>query len=71
MTLINSKIANRLGLKINKKGGEMYNLFDAQGKEMGVDGTCVIYVILDGCSKPRTLKCLATPSLEEEEVLLG
>ena len=24
-----------------------------------------------GCSKPRTLKCLATPSLEEEEVLLG
>ena len=49
----------------------MYDLFDAQGKEMGIDGTCVIYVIPDGCSKPRTLKCLATPSLDEEELLLG
>ena len=53
MTLIHLKIANRLRLKINKKGGEMYDLFDAQGKEMGVDGTCVIYVIPDRCSKPR------------------
>ena len=38
---------------------------------MVVDGTCVIHVIPDGCSRPRTLKCFATPSLEEEEVLLG
>ena len=71
MTLIHSRIAKRMGLKINKKGGEIYDLFDAQGNEMGVDGTCIIYVIPEGCSKPRTLKCLATPSLEEEEVLLG
>ena len=32
---------------------------------------CIIYVVPDGCEKPRTLKCLVTPSLEEEEILLG
>ena len=38
---------------------------------MKVDGTCVVYVIPEGCTKPRTLKCLVTPSLEDEEILLG
>ena len=32
---------------------------------------CVMYVVLEGCLVPRTLKCLGTPSLEDEEVLLG
>ena len=71
MTLVHSRIARRLGIKINQRGGEKYDLFDAQGREMGIDGTCVIYVVPEGCSKPRTLKCLATPSLDEEELLLG
>ena len=71
MTLIHTRTVQRLGLQINTKGGEIYDLYDAQGKSMAVDGTCVIQVIPEGFSKPRTLKCLITPSLEEEEVLLG
>ena len=45
MTLIHTRIARRLGLHINVRGGEIYNLHDAQGKNMVVDGTCIIYVI--------------------------
>ena len=45
MTLIHTRIAKRLGLHINVRGGEIYNLHDAQGKNMVVDGTCIIYVI--------------------------
>ena len=70
MTLIHSRIVRRLGLQINTKGGEIYDLYNAHWKSMAVDGTCVIHMFPEGCSKPRTLKCLITPSLEEEEVLL-
>ena len=38
---------------------------------MVVEGTCIIHVVPEGCGKLRTLKCLVTPSLEEEEILLG
>ena len=38
---------------------------------MKVMGTYVIYVIPEGCTVPRTLKCLVTPSLEDENILLG
>ena len=38
---------------------------------MIVEGTCVIHMVPEGCTKSRTLKCLVTPSLEEEEILLG
>ena len=71
MTLCHAKVAKRLGLKISKKDKDIYELVDAQGRQMEVLGTCIIYVIPEGCSVPRTLKCLVTPSLEDEEVLLG
>ena len=64
--LVHSKIVKRLGLKINIKGGEDFDLYNAQGASMVVDRTCVKYVAPEGCEKPRTLKCLVTPSLEEE-----
>ena len=71
MTLCHAKVAKRLGLKVYQKDDNMYELFDAQGRRMEVMGMCVIYVIPEGCTVPRTLKCLVTPSLEDEEVLLG
>ena len=71
MTLCHSKVANGLGLKISKKDRDTYELVDAQGCQMKVAGTCVIHVVPDGCEAPRTLKCLVTLSLEDEEILLG
>ena len=71
MTLVHSRIVRRLGLKVNSRGGENFDLYDAQGASMVVEGTCVIHVVPEGCTKPRTLKLLVTPSLEEEEILLG
>ena len=53
----------------DKEEGEEYELFNAQGNMMGVSGTCTIYVGPEGCQKPRLVRCLATPSLEEEETL--
>ena len=38
---------------------------------MIVEGTCIILVVPEVCQKTGTLKCFITPSLEEEEVLLG
>lgn len=71
MTLCHAEVARRLGLKISKKDKDTYELVDAQGRQMEVMGTCIISVVPEGCSAPRTLKCLVTPSLEDNEILLG
>ena len=71
MTLCHSKVAQRLGLKVTQKDSGLYELYDAQGKRMEVRGMCILYVIPEGRVIPLTLKSLVTPSLEDEEVLLG
>ena len=56
---------------MNGRGKEEFDLYNAQGSSMIVEGTCVIHMVSEECPKTRTLKCLITPNLEEEEVLLG
>ena len=49
MTLVHSKVAQRLGLKISRKDLGLYELPDAQGKKLEVWGMCNLYVIPEGC----------------------
>lgn len=57
MTLCHARIARRLGLKVSTKKREQFELYDALGKSMKFEGTSVISVIPEGCTKPRRLKC--------------
>ena len=52
MTLCHKRITKMLGLM----EGAQFELFDAYGRKMEVKSTCAIYVITEGCTKPRTLK---------------
>ena len=55
---------------IDAKEGESFDLYDAQGASMEVSGTFFVFIIPERCKIPRRLKCLVTPSLEEEEIQL-
>ena len=61
MTLFYSRIAKNWGLVVNKRDGDHYDLYNAQGHQMVVVGTVVIQVMSQNCTKHRTLKCIVAP----------
>ena len=53
ITLIHSKIVRRLGLKVNMKEKEEFDLYNAQEASMVVEGTSIVNVVPKICEKAR------------------